>query len=89
MYYVYILECSDKSFYTGITIDLKRREKQHNWLIPWWAKYTLARRPSKIIYTEKYKNRSEASKREIQIKKMSKAQKESLVYNQILCKIKN
>ena len=89
MYYVYILECSDKTFYTWITTDLERREQQHNWLIPWWAKYTLARKPSKIIYTEKYKNRSEASKREIQIKKMPKAQKESLVNNTFWCKIKN
>jgi len=79
MYYLYILECSDGTFYTGITTDLQRREKQHNGIVPWWAKYTLARKPSKIVYIEKYKNRSEATKREIQIKKMSKAQKVELV----------
>ena len=79
MYYLYILKCSDDTFYTGITTDLQRREKQHNWEIPWWAKYTLVRKPSKIIYVEEYPNRSEATKREIQIKKMSKAQKVELI----------
>ena len=79
MYFVYILECWDKTFYTWITTDLERRLQQHNGQIPWWAKYTLARKPSKIVYVEKYLNRSEATKREIKIKKMSKAQKVGLV----------
>lgn len=79
MYYIYILKCSDNSFYTGITKDLKKREKQHNWELKWWAKYTRWRRPVEIIYFEKVENKSLASKREIEIKKMTKKQKLYLI----------
>lgn len=79
MYYIYILKCFDNSFYTGITTDLKRREKEHNWELKWWAKYTRWRRPVEIIYFEKVENKSLASKREIEIKKMTKKQKLKLI----------
>ena len=79
MYFVYIVKCFDNSLYTGITTDLIRREKQHNWEIPWWAKYTLSRKPVKIIYFEKFENRSLATKREIEIKKLSKKEKLKLI----------
>ena len=53
MYFVYILKCSDNSLYTGITSDLERRIKEHDWLLPWWAKYTSSRRPVELLYFEK------------------------------------
>ena len=62
MYFVYILKCSDNSLYTGITLNLERRVKEHNWLLSWWAKYTSSRRPVELLYFEKCEDRSEATK---------------------------
>jgi putative endonuclease len=80
MYYLYILECSDRSLYTGITVDLERRVEEHN-SSQLGAKYTHARRPVKLVYNKKIRNRSLATKEELQIKKMSRAQKLKLIYN--------
>lgn len=81
MYYIYILECSDTSLYTGITTDLERRLEEHN-SSELWAKYTKSRRPVKLVYFEKRENRSLASKRENEIKKLSKIQKNELIKKQ-------
>ena len=78
MYYLYILQCADKSLYTGITDDLARRLKEHNHS-KLGAKYTMARRPVKIVYSEKFRNRSLASKAEIRIKKLSREEKIELI----------
>lgn len=75
---LYILECRDGSLYTGITNDLDRRVTQHS--DGTGAKYTKGRGPFKIVYTEALENRSQASKREIEVKALSKIQKQSL-YN--------
>lgn len=74
---VYILRCSDNSLYTWITNDLEKRIYAHNNLKT-WAKYTKARRPCSLFYFEKYETKSEALKREIEIKKLSKIEKENL-----------
>lgn len=79
MYKVYILKCSDNTLYTWITTDLKKRLKQHNWEIPWWAKYTLSRKPVKLVYSESAENRSFATKREIEIKKLTRKEKLDLI----------
>ncbi len=79
MYYSYILECSDNSLYTGITTDLERRVRQHNGEIVWWAKYTRVRQPVKLVYSEEFETRSEACKRESEIKKMKKIDKLKLI----------
>lgn len=78
MYYLYLLKCRDKTFYAGITVDLVRRVKEHNFS-KLGAKYTRARRPVKLIYSKKYKNRSLASKAEAKIKKLSRAKKLKLI----------
>ena len=67
MYYVYLIQCEDGSIYTGITTDLERRFKEHEGKIG--GHYTRAHKVEKILYTEKYPTRSEALKRESQIKK--------------------
>lgn len=77
-YFVYILECSDKSLYTGITTDVKKRLDEHN-TSEKGAKYTKVRRPVTLIYFEKSENRSSASKREYEIKKLSRIRKLQLV----------
>ena len=74
MYYLYILECADKTLYTGITVDLQRRVKEHN-TSKLGAKYTKARRPVKLVYSKKFRNRSTASKAESRIKQMSRTGK--------------
>lgn len=79
MYTVYILECSDATLYTGITTDIEKRLRQHNGEIVWWAKYTLARKPVKLLYSEVSENRSTASKREYEIKKMTRKEKKILI----------
>ncbi|MEK7606292.1 MAG: GIY-YIG nuclease family protein [Patescibacteria group bacterium] len=76
MYFLYILTCADNTLYTGITTDVKRRFFEH--VKGSASKYTRAKKPVKIIYTEKHKNRSTASKREAEIKKMTRPQKLAL-----------
>ena len=78
MYHVYILKCSDKTFYTGITNDLKRRLKEHN-SSNLGAKYTKGRRPVRLVYSVKKKNRSYASKEERRIKELSRIEKINLI----------
>jgi len=77
-YFVYILECNDTSLYTGITNDLKKRTLAHNTLKT-GAKYTKARRPVTLIYHEEYTTKSEAMKREAEIKKFTREQKLKLI----------
>lgn len=77
-YFVYILECNDGSLYTGITKDLTKRLNEHNTKDS-GAKYTKARRPVNLIYEETSENRSTASKREYEIKKLSRLKKLQLI----------
>ena len=77
-YFVYILECSDKTLYTGIATDIQRRLDEHN-NSDKGAKYTKIRRPLKLVYTEESENRSSASKREYEIKKLSREKKLELI----------
>lgn len=75
--YVYILKCKDNSFYTGWTTDLSKRIQRHN--LGLGAKYTRSRRPVELIYFETFENKSEALKREYQIKQLTRKQKEKLI----------
>lgn len=82
-YFVYILECSDGSLYTGIAKDVEKRLEEHN-SSEKGAKYTKVRRPVKLIYSESSEDRSCASKREYEIKKLSRLKKLQLVQNSCL-----
>jgi putative endonuclease len=79
-YVVYILECSDQTLYTGYTNNLEKRIKNHN-EGKTGAKYTRSRRPVKLVYQENFKTLSPALKREIAIKKVSRAAKLELIKN--------
>lgn len=81
MNYVYIVECRDGSWYTGWTNDVERRLKAHNG--GKGAKYTKSRLPVRLIYTEGYETAVEAQRREWQIKRLTRAQKEMLVNSPI------
>jgi putative endonuclease len=75
---VYFLRCNDNSLYTGITTDIKRRLHQHN-NTKLGAKYTRARRPVKLVYSETAADKSTASKREYQLRTLTKKKKEEIV----------
>ncbi len=77
MYFVYILECKDRSLYTGITTDLKRRFKEHQ--DGTGGHYTRAKGVRKIVYNEKQPNRSAASVREAEIKRLPRTQKLKII----------
>ena len=73
MYTVYLLECRDKSIYTGITTDLARRFIEHKKGIG--SRYTRSHGAVRILHSEKYKSRSDASKREAEIKSWPREKK--------------
>jgi putative endonuclease len=74
-YFLYVLECSDSTLYTGITTDIDRRLREHNTDSKKGSKYTRARRPVRILAAKIYKGRSEASKAESKFKKLSRKEK--------------
>lgn len=77
MYYVYMLRCRDGSLYSGITTDLTRRLNVHN--SGKGAKYTRSRLPVSLAYYEEAEDKSQALKRELELKKLTRTQKEALV----------
>ena len=77
MHYIYIVKCSDGSLYTGYTTDLDRRMKEHN--SNTGAKYTRGRTPVSLMYYEEFNSRSEATKRESNIKKLKREEKILLI----------
>jgi len=84
MYYVYVVQCSDDTLYTGIATDINRRVDEHN-NSPKGAKYTRVRRPVKLVYSEEFPDRSLASKREYTIKKkMTRDEKLLLIKDYVL-----
>ena len=74
---VYLLRCADGTLYTGITTDAARRLAQHN--AGTASKYTRARRPVTIVFTEPHPDRSTASKREAAIKSLRRSEKDALI----------
>ncbi|MCK5666079.1 MAG: GIY-YIG nuclease family protein [Thiotrichaceae bacterium] len=77
-WFVYMLRCADNSLYTGVTTDVERRVLEHN-AEKSVTKYTRVRQPVSVVYQEKAESRSEACKREAQLKKLIKKDKEMLV----------
>ena len=76
---VYMLECSDSTIYTGITNNLESRIKVHN--SGKGAKYVKTRLPVRLLWNIESENRSEASKLEIKIKKLTRTQKLNIIEN--------
>jgi putative endonuclease len=76
-WFVYILRCADNTLYTGVTTDLERRVKEHNGELGKGrgAKYTKARRPVTLVYSEATADRSNAQIREAAIRKLSNSEK--------------
>lgn len=80
--YIYILKCSDNSLYTGWTNNLEHRIQDHN--SGKGAKFTKGRGPVELVYSESFKTKEEAMKREYAIKKMSRSQKLELISGKIV-----
>ena len=74
---VYIIECKDRSLYTGITNDLESRLAAHQARVG--AKYTRGRGPFQLVFSEKAADRSAATRREAEIKRMPKTAKAALI----------
>jgi len=77
-WYVYIVQCADRSYYTGITTDIDRRIDEHNGAKT-GARYTRAKRPVRLVFSREARDRSHASKLEVAIKKLSRRQKADLI----------
>ncbi|MEX1307158.1 MAG: GIY-YIG nuclease family protein [Eubacteriales bacterium] len=78
MAFVYILQCADDTLYTGWTTDIERRILEHN-TSKKGSRYTRARRPVRLVYTESIADNIAAMQREAQIKKLSRMQKLQLI----------
>ncbi|MBI4258708.1 MAG: GIY-YIG nuclease family protein [Thaumarchaeota archaeon] len=81
-YHVYILKCRTGHLYTGYTRDIKRRLQEHNKGTA--SKFTRSRRPVKLVYHEKCRSLSTAMRREVQIKRMSRAKKIEICHHFML-----
>jgi putative endonuclease len=77
-WWVYIVRCADNSLYCGIAIDPQKRTEEHNQSKK-GAAYTKSRRPVELVWKEKAANKSQALKREAEIKKMTKENKEIMI----------
>lgn len=77
IWFVYIVECADGTYYTGLTHDINHRIDQHN--SGSGAVYAWEHGPVELVYFEEYPTRSEAFKRELEIKELSHNEKKSLV----------
>ena len=77
MYFVYLIQCGDGTFYTGIAKDVERRFLEHQ--VGKGARYTRARKVVKILHTEKFNDKSQALKREAQIKGWRREKKLNLI----------
>lgn len=78
-WYVYIVRCADDSFYTGISKDVRRRVDQHNANGMLGARYTRGRQPVELVYQETVDSRSAATRREQQIRRLGRGQKQLLI----------
>ena len=77
-WFLYVLQCSDGTYYTGVTTDMKRRLNEHN-TSKRGAKYTKTRRPVKLVYLSGYESRSSAQKAEYKFKQLTRKQKEAII----------
>lgn len=81
-WYLYILRCGDHTLYTGITTDVEKRLEAHR--RGKGAKYTRGRTPLELVYREELESHSLALKREVEVKKLSRTEKEKLIESAVI-----
>ena len=79
MWFVYIVRCADNTLYTGICKDVVRRIAEHNSSGALAASYTRSRRPVALVYSESAQTRSAALKKEYQIKRLTRQEKDEFL----------
>jgi len=77
-WFLYVLQCNDGTYYTGITTNITRRLNEHN-TSSRGAKYTKTRRPVEVVYRTRFKDRSSAQKAEYKFKRLTRKQKEEII----------
>ena len=77
-WFLYVLQCDDGTYYTGITTNITRRLNEHNTSSK-GAKYTKTRRPVEMVYWTCFKDRSSAQKAEYKFKRLTRKQKEEII----------
>ena len=85
MHHVYIVRCADGSLYTGYAIDPLEREKVHN--TGRGARYTASRLPVSLMYSECFKSKSDALKREHALKRLRRDEKEALIAGHVIVRL--
>lgn len=80
VWYVYLLRCADSSLYTGITTNPERRLRQHNGELAGGAQYTRGRRPVTLVWTETWRDRSGAQRREAAVRRLPRGDKLRLAH---------
>lgn len=78
-WWVYMLSCADGTLYIGVTLDVERRLHEHNHSDRLAAKYTRTRRPLELVYSESMPDKSSAYRREMSLKKLTRAKKLKLI----------
>jgi putative endonuclease len=78
MHQLYILKCADGTLYTGITADLERRVREHN-ESALGAKYTRGRRPVRVVFSRRFRDRSAALREEFRVKQLSRREKLEMI----------
>ena len=79
LWQVYLLQCADQSLYAGVTTDLVKRLQQHNGQLAGGARYTKARRPVALVWSEVCDSRSDAQQKEHALRRLSREQKLALI----------
>ena len=82
--YLYVLLCKDRTLYTGITTDVRRRVRQHNGELKGGAKYTRSRRPVRLVFMWPYSSNSAAQKAERKFKALPRVSKISYIKNLVI-----
>ena len=77
MHHAYFVRCADGTLYAGYARDVREREKAHN--NGRGARYTRSRRPVTLVYTEAFRSKGKALRREYQLKQLTRAEKERLI----------
>lgn len=78
-WFVYMVRCADQSLYTGITTDVIRRVREHNSGSRLASRYTRSRQPVCLVYQEAVSSRADATRREVEIKRLARVAKEGLI----------